>query len=72
MTVKLPCIRHISAIVFVLLNNHQYNCNITKYFLSVVCFVVKKRYYISFHGGKHMKKGLSIQAYGVFTRRICF
>ncbi len=36
MTVKLPSIRpYFTYSVFVLLNNHQYNCNITKSFLSV-------------------------------------
>ncbi len=36
MTVKLPYIKpYFSYSVFVLLNNQQYNCNITKYVLSV-------------------------------------
>ncbi len=35
MSVKLQCIRPYFSYCFVLLNNHQYNCNITKSFLSV-------------------------------------
>ncbi len=34
MTVKLPCSRQYFG-YFVFVNNHQYNCNITKSFLSV-------------------------------------
>ncbi len=40
MTVKLPCVRPYFSQCFVLLNNHQYNCNITKSFLSVVTCLI--------------------------------
>ncbi len=37
MTVQLPCVRsYFSYSVFLLLNNHQYNYNITKSFLNVL------------------------------------
>ncbi len=38
MTVKLPRIRPYFSQCFVLLSKHQYNCNITKSFLSVDSF----------------------------------
>ncbi len=74
MTVKLPCIRPYFSLCFVLLNNHQYNCNITKYFLRVHhCLnIVHLNIHFSYYIVNSTYKSLCFKAIPIVINYVCY